>query len=103
MLVEITFVGLSSDHGDRDLAASAAELRNAVTPIIGYLDLILESGRDALSETQLGWVGVIERRAEALEELTRELRALCAELRDPVVSLSRSPEARRPGRAGRGD
>lgn len=80
-MVEITVVDPSSDHRGHDLAASAAELRNAVTPIIGYLDLILESDPDALSETQLCWVDVIERRAETLEGLSRELRALCAKLR----------------------
>jgi hypothetical protein len=60
-----------------------AELRNSTAAAIGYLELILEADRNTTSDAQLRWVGVIERRLEALEALTRELRALCAELRDP--------------------
>jgi signal transduction histidine kinase len=71
-----------------------AELRNSMAAAIGYLELILEADRDATSESQLRWVGVIERRLEALEELTRELRALCAELRHPQPTPPRdSPTA----------
>jgi signal transduction histidine kinase len=96
-------MGPNSDHRGQDLEVSATELRNTVTPIIGYLDLILESDREALSETQLGWVEVIERRAEVLEGLSRDLRALCAELRDPGPPFSGPPGAQPPAHAGRGD
>jgi signal transduction histidine kinase len=74
-----------------------AELRNSMAAAIGYLELILEADRDTTSDAQLRWVGVIERRLEALEELTRELRALCAELRDPQPIPPRdSPTATEP-------
>ena len=61
-----------------------ADLRNATAAVIGYLELILEGDEDTIPEAQLRWVGVIERRLEAVEDLSRGLRARCAELRDPA-------------------
>jgi signal transduction histidine kinase len=70
-----------------------AELRNSMAAVIGYLELILERDGDKISDAQLRWVGVIERRLEAQEELSRELRAVCAELRDPAPPSPRDSAA----------
>jgi signal transduction histidine kinase len=86
-------VGLPADHNDRDLAVLTAELRNSTAAVIGYLELILEADRDTISDAQLRWVRVVERRLAALEELSREMRALCADLRDPRPSSPRDSTA----------
>lgn len=83
-------MGPKADQRDR-LAELAAELRNATAAVTGYLELILEGDPETISESQLRWMGVIERRLEALENLSRELRKLCAELRDPGPPSQRDP------------
>ena len=65
------------DDSGRPLALVTADLRTALTPVLGYLDLILEAGAERPTEQQLRWIGSVERQLRATLNLSGELVELC--------------------------
>jgi hypothetical protein len=78
----------------REVAGLAVEIRGAVTPVIGYLELISEEGDPASAERHLHWIATIERRMEAMRELNDQVLRVCTVLRDTVNDRAAMP---RPG------
>jgi hypothetical protein len=89
---------------DATVADLAVEMRTAVTPVIGYLELISDGGEAITPDRHLDWIATIERRLEAMRELNDQIARMCAVLkesagdRDVVVSpgeaaTPRGPEA----------
>jgi hypothetical protein len=88
---------------DRSVADLAEAMRGAVTPVIGYLELISQisqEGQAVPDDRHLEWVATIERRLEAVRELNDQILRVCDVLRDSVSV--REPAARR-APAGPGD
>jgi hypothetical protein len=73
---------------DRALAEILTELRSAVTPVLGYLELLAEDAPERPSDEHLRWIGIVEERLASLEAASREVAAACAELRE--LSLERA-------------
>jgi signal transduction histidine kinase len=65
------------EHQDRALPVLAVELRTALTPVLGYIDLILEAETEGATVHHLHWVGPIERQLHNLRRLSDELIDLC--------------------------
>jgi hypothetical protein len=92
------------DGEDATVADLAVEMRTAVTPVIGYLELISEGGVSVAPDRHLSWIATIERRLEAMRELNDQIARMCAVLKesasegDAAVSrreaaMPRGPEA----------
>jgi hypothetical protein len=69
---------------DRSVADLAAAMRGAVTPVIGYLELISQEGQAVSDDRHLEWISTIERRLEAVRELNDQILRVCGVLRDSV-------------------
>lgn len=65
------------ERQDRALPVLAAELRTALTPVLGYLDLILEAEAEGVTVQHLHWVSPIERQLYNLLSLSEELIEFC--------------------------
>ena len=80
-----------------DVRELALEMRGAVTPVIGYLELISDEGQAVPTDQHLDWIAAIERRLEAMQELNGQIAQICAVLRDSVndreAATRRAPEA----------
>jgi signal transduction histidine kinase len=87
-------VGAINQRQDRPLPVLAEELRTALTPVLGYIDLMLDADADVDVERstaqQLQWIGSVERRLHNLRSLSEELIEFCGEYRNgrPEVELS---------------
>jgi signal transduction histidine kinase len=81
---------------DRPLPVLAEELRTALTPVLGYLDLMLDADFEHGSAQQLQWIGSVERQLHSLRSLSEELIEFCGEYRNgsPEIKLrlERRPE-----------
>jgi hypothetical protein len=66
---------------DRALAEILTELRSAVTPVLGYLELLAEDAPERPSDEHLRWIGIVEERLASLEAASREVAVACAKLR----------------------
>jgi hypothetical protein len=91
-------VAASAGNGTTpDVGDLAVEMRGAVTPVIGYLELISEEGFSVPTDRHLHWISTIERRLEAMQELNDQIARICAVLResvnDPEAVTRRAPEA----------
>jgi hypothetical protein len=53
------------------------ELRTALTPVLGYLDFLVESDAQHPSADQLHWIDPLERQLQRLHEVSGELIELC--------------------------
>jgi hypothetical protein len=84
------------DQADRAVSELVMELRNTVTPVMGYLDLLLEAESSPLPEARLQWTRRIEHRLEDLRRVTEELIETCARLRESQPA-SNPPAAGAPG------
>jgi hypothetical protein len=78
---------------DRAVADLAEAMRGAVTPVIGYLELISQEGQAVPDDRHLEWIATIERRLEAVRELNDQILRVCDVLRGSVNG--REPAARR--------
>lgn len=81
---------------DRPLPVLAEELRTALTPVLGYLDLMLDAGVERDTAQQLHWIGSVERQLHCLRSLSEELIEFCGEWRNgspgSELEMERSPE-----------
>jgi hypothetical protein len=84
--------GAAPDVGDL-----AVEMRGAVTPVIGYLELMSEEGHTVPPDQHLRWIATIERRLATMQELNDQIARICGVLRDSVndreAATRRAPEA----------
>ena len=64
---------------DRPLPVLAEELRTTLTPVLGYLDLMLDAEVERATEQQLQWIGSVERQLYSLRSLSDELIEFCGE------------------------
>lgn len=76
-----------SERQDKALPVLAAELRTALTPVLGYLELILDDfildpNVEALTEQHLEWVDSVERQLHNLRGLSAELIEVCGTWRN---------------------
>jgi hypothetical protein len=80
----------------RDVGELAIEMRTAVTPVIGYLELISDERRELSPDRHLHWIATIERRLEVMQELNDQIARICAVLResvnDPEAATRPAPE-----------
>jgi hypothetical protein len=87
------------------VADLAVEMRTAVTPVIGYLELISEGDVSAAPDRHLDWIATIERRLEAIHELNDQIARICVVLKESAsegvaaingreAATPRGPEAR---------
>jgi hypothetical protein len=88
----------TSPDVSRAVAGLAVEIRGAVTPVIGYLELISEEanaispgGDPASADRHLRWIATIERRLETMRELNDQVSRVCAVLRDTVNDRAAAP------------
>jgi hypothetical protein len=79
---------------ERSVADLAEAMRGAVTPVIGYLELMSQEGDAVRSDRHLHWIATIERRLDAMRELNDQILRVCDVLRD---SVSGREAASRPG------
>jgi signal transduction histidine kinase len=81
---------------DRPLPILAEELRTALTPVLGYLDLMLDEDVERATEQQLQWIGSVERQLYSLRSLSDELIEFFGEWRNGCpgseLELERLPE-----------
>ncbi len=77
----------------RDLTEIAVELRSAMTPVLGYLELLADEGA-VPTEEQLLWIAALEDRVGSLQDLSRELASACTELRERSGSQAASASVR---------
>lgn len=81
---------------DRPLPVLAEELRTALTPVLGYLDLMLDADVERGTTQQLQWIGSVERQLHSLRSLSEELIEFCGEYRngrpEGELSLEQRPE-----------
>jgi signal transduction histidine kinase len=81
---------------DRPLPVLAEELRTALTPVLGYLDLMLDADIERATEQQLQWIGSVERQLHSLRNLSDELIEYFGEWRNgspgSELELERLPE-----------
>jgi hypothetical protein len=81
---------------DRPLPVLAEELRTALTPVLGYLDLMLDADIERATEQQLQWIGSVERQLYSLRNLSDELIEYFGEWRNgspgSELELERRPE-----------
>jgi hypothetical protein len=84
----------------RELANLATELRGTMTPVVGYLELISDEHHSVPSEQHLRWIATVERRLEAMRELSDQVTRICEVLRESIdgrESVNGRPEAPRRG------
>src|SRR5690349_8216478 len=67
---------------DATVADLAVGMRTAVTPVIGYLELISDGGEAITPDRHLDWIATIERRLEAMRELNDQIARMCAVLKE---------------------
>jgi signal transduction histidine kinase len=79
---------------DRPLPILAEELRTALTPVLGYLDLMLDSDVERNTTQQLQWIGSVERQLHSLRSLSEELIEFCGEYRNGSSEIELSLERR---------
>ena len=81
---------------DRPLPVLAEELRTTLTPVLGYLDLMLDAEVERATEQQLQWIGSVERQLYSLRSLSDELIEFFGEWRNgspgSELDLERLPE-----------
>jgi hypothetical protein len=81
---------------DRPLPVLAEELRTTLTPVLGYLDLMLDTEVERATEQQLQWIGSVERQLYSLRSLSDELIEFFGEWRngspESELNLERRPE-----------
>jgi signal transduction histidine kinase len=81
---------------DRPLPILAEELRTTLTPVLGYLDLMLDEDVERATEQQLQWIGSVERQLYSLRSLSDELIEFFGEWRNgspgSELELERRPE-----------
>jgi hypothetical protein len=81
---------------DRPLPVLAEELRTTLTPVLGYLDLMLDAEVERATEQQLQWIGSVERQLYSLRSLSDELIEFFGEWRngspESELNLERRPE-----------
>jgi signal transduction histidine kinase len=81
---------------DRPLPVLAEELRTTLTPVLGYLDLMLDAEVERATEQQLQWIGSVERQLYSLRSLSDELIEFFGEWRNgspgSELELERLPE-----------
>jgi signal transduction histidine kinase len=81
---------------DRPLPILAEELRTALTPVLGYLDLMLDEDVERATEQQLQWIRSVERQLYSLRSLSDELIEFFGEWRNgspgSELELERLPE-----------
>lgn len=84
------------EQQDRPLLVLAEELRTALTPVLGYLDLILDADLERATEQQLRWIGSVERHLHNMRSLSDELIEFFEEWRNGApgseLNLERRPE-----------
>jgi hypothetical protein len=94
--VKTCSVGRIDQRQDRPLPVLAEELRTALTPELGYLDLMLDADVERGTAQQLQWIGSVERRLHSLRSLSDELIEFCGEYRngrpEGELSLEQRPE-----------
>jgi signal transduction histidine kinase len=79
--MKIQDMGANEKEQARGLPTLVAELRNALTPTLGYLDLVLQSDQKNRSAAQLQWIDSIERQLQNLQGLSEELIEACSQWR----------------------
>jgi hypothetical protein len=71
-------------------------LRTTLTPVLGYLDLMLDAEVERATEQQLQWIGSVERQLYSLRSLSDELIEFFGEWRNgspgSELELERLPE-----------
>jgi signal transduction histidine kinase len=94
--VKTCSVGSINQRQDRPLPVLAEELRTALTPVLGYLDLMLDADFERGTTQQLQWIGSVERQLHSLRNLSAELIEFCGEYRngspESELSLEQRPE-----------
>ena len=66
------------------LVSLTADLRMALTPVIGYAETLAYEDVLMAKEQQLRWVAMIERNLEVLQELGGRTAEVCARLREEL-------------------
>ena len=87
-----TASGLQAEAEARqDVGDLAVEMRSMVTPVIGYLELISQEGEPMSADRHLRWIDTIEKRLEALHDLSDQIARTCAILRESVSGREAGP------------
>jgi signal transduction histidine kinase len=79
---------------DRPLPILAEELRTAITPVLGYLDLMLDLDFERGTTQRLQWIDSVERQLHSLRNLSEELIEFCGEWRNGSPASEPSPRRR---------
>jgi hypothetical protein len=82
---DVAIPATTGSHPDVAQAGDLAErMRSTVTPVIGYLELISQETDAMPTDRHLHWISTIERRLEAMREVSDQISRVCEVLRDSV-------------------